>query len=106
MKTEIPKIVLPHGGYKSLIVYRKSDLIYEGTVVFCRRFLPKFGNRTVDQMTQAARDFARKHPEWSDWKPLLDSRPPETVALAQRAADLRRAVDQAAWAIRKKKGWD
>ena len=26
----IPKIVLPHGGYKKLIVYRKSDVVYEG----------------------------------------------------------------------------
>ena len=25
------------------------------TVVFCRRFLPKFGDCTVDQMVQAAR---------------------------------------------------
>ena len=50
-----PKIVLPHGGYKKLIVYRKSDVIYQGTVLFCRRFLPAHGDRTVDQMTQAAR---------------------------------------------------
>jgi len=46
---EIPKIVLPHGGYKNLIVYKKSDLIYEGTALFCRRFLPQFGDRAVDQ---------------------------------------------------------
>ena len=26
---DIPKIVLPHGGYKKLIVYRKSDAIYQ-----------------------------------------------------------------------------
>lgn len=52
---EVPKIVLPHGGYKNLIVYRKSDVIYEGTVLFCRRFLPPRGDRTVDQMIQAAR---------------------------------------------------
>ena len=50
---DIPKSVLPHGGYKKLIVYRKSDVIYQGTVVFCRRFLPAHGDRTVDQMTQA-----------------------------------------------------
>ena len=49
---DIPKIVLPHGGYKKLIVYRKSEVIYQGTVVFCRRFLPAHGDRTVDQMTQ------------------------------------------------------
>ena len=35
---EVPKIVLPHGGYRNLIVYRKSDVIYLGTVAFCRRF--------------------------------------------------------------------
>ena len=52
---EETKIVLPHGGYKKLIVYRKSDMIYEGTVAFCRRFLPPHGDRTVDQMVQAAR---------------------------------------------------
>ena len=47
-------IVLPHGGYRKLIVYRKSEVIYQGTEAFCRRFLPAHGDRTVDQMTQAA----------------------------------------------------
>jgi len=62
---EIPKIVLPHGGYRNLIVYRKSDVIYEATVLFCRRFLPKFGDRTVDQMTQAARSCKQNIAEGS-----------------------------------------
>ena len=62
---EIPKIVLPHGGYKKLIVYRKSDVIYEGTVVFCRRFLPRHGDRTVDQMVQAARSCKQNIAEGS-----------------------------------------
>lgn len=52
---EIPPIILPHGGYRKLIAYRKSETIYQGTVVFCRRFLPARGDRTVDQMVQAAR---------------------------------------------------
>lgn len=52
---EIPDIVLPHGGYRKLIAYRKSETIYQGTVLFCRRFLPARGDRTVDQMVQAAR---------------------------------------------------
>ena len=138
---DIPRIVLPHGGYKKLIVYRKSDVIYEGTVVFCRRFLPRFGDRTVDQMVQAARsckqniaegssssgtsketelrltnvaratldelmedyldylkshelatwprdderavyarDFAKAHNDWVDWKELFETRPAETLA--------------------------
>lgn len=62
---EVPKVVLPHGGYKKLIVYRKSDVIYEGTVVFCRRFLPAHGDRTVDQMVQAARSCKQNIAEGS-----------------------------------------
>lgn len=62
---EIPAIVLPHGGYRNLIVYRKSEVIYQGTVVFCRRFLSKFGDRTVDQMTQAARSCKQNIAEGS-----------------------------------------
>ena len=38
---EIPKIVLPHGGYRKLTVYDKSETLYQATVVFCRRFLPR-----------------------------------------------------------------
>jgi hypothetical protein len=62
MKT---KIILPHSGYKKLIVYKKSDIIYQGTVVFCRRFLPQYGDRTVDQMTQAARSCKQNIAEGS-----------------------------------------
>ena len=61
----IPKIVLPHGGYKKLIVYRKSEVVYQGTVAFCRRFLPAHGDRTVDQMTQAARSCKQNIAEGS-----------------------------------------
>ena len=63
-KGDLP-IVLPHGGYKKLVAYRKSDTIYQGTVVFCRRFLPKFGDRTVDQMVQAARSCKQNIAEGS-----------------------------------------
>jgi four helix bundle suffix protein len=52
---ESKKIILPHGGYKGLIVYHKSETIYQGTVLFCKRFFPAHGDRTVDQMVQAAR---------------------------------------------------
>ncbi len=61
----IPKIVLPHGGFRNLIVYKKSDVIYEGTVMFCRRFLPSHGDRTVDQMIQAARSCKQNIAEGS-----------------------------------------
>ncbi len=41
--------------WKELYFYRKSDAIFQLTVAFCERFLPKHGDRTVDQMVQAAR---------------------------------------------------
>lgn len=44
----------PHGNYRKLISYQKSEIIYDATFQFCRRFLSK-GDRTIDQMVQAAR---------------------------------------------------
>lgn len=42
-------------GYKNMYLYQKSEVLVLLTDVFCRRFLPLYGDRTVDQMTQAAR---------------------------------------------------
>ena len=41
--------------WENLYFYQKTVVLYQMTVVFCRRFLPKYGDRTVDQMVQAAR---------------------------------------------------
>ena len=41
-------------NYKELIFFRKSVALYDVTFDFCRRFLAK-GDRTIDQMVQAAR---------------------------------------------------
>jgi hypothetical protein len=43
-----------HGGYRNLITYQKSEIIYDGTVYFCNHFFKKY-DRTIDQMVQAAR---------------------------------------------------
>lgn len=43
-----------HGGYKRLLTYQKAEIIYDGTVYFCNKFLKK-PDRTIDQMIQAAR---------------------------------------------------
>lgn len=43
-----------HGGYRNLITYQKSEIIYDGTVYFTKRFFQKY-DRTIDQMVQAAR---------------------------------------------------
>lgn len=42
------------GNYKNLISYQKADTIYQITYYFCCRYLIK-GDRTIDQMIQAAR---------------------------------------------------
>ncbi len=49
-----PGFIPPHGGYESLLAYRKSQIIYDATVRFCDRFINK-RSRTHDQMVQAAR---------------------------------------------------
>ena len=41
--------------YTELFFYRKSDVLIQLTKSFCERFLPRYGDRTVDQMVQAAR---------------------------------------------------
>lgn len=42
------------GDYKKLLSYQKADVIFQITFYFCSRFLQK-GDRTIDQMVQAAR---------------------------------------------------
>jgi len=44
----------PHGGYRRLRSFQASEVIYDGTVAFCDRFVDK-RSRTHDQMVQAAR---------------------------------------------------
>ena len=48
------EIVLPHGNYQELESYQNSVIIFDATQVFCTNFLKK-GDRTIDQMIQAAR---------------------------------------------------
>ena len=55
MKQEKSEGFIPtHGGYKNLITYQKSEIIYDGTVYFTNRFFRRY-DRTIDQMVQAAR---------------------------------------------------
>ena len=41
--------------WRDAFYYQKSEVLYQLTYVFCQRFLPTHGDRTVDQMVQAAR---------------------------------------------------
>lgn len=47
--------LIPHrGNYKKLLSYQKTNIIFQITCYFCNNYLTK-GDRTVDQMIQAAR---------------------------------------------------
>ena len=52
--------------WKDLFFYRKSDVLFQLTSEFCSRFLPPRGDRTVDQMIQAARSGKQNIVEGSE----------------------------------------
>jgi len=47
-------LIPPHGGYRDLKSYQMAEIIFDGVVAFCDRFIEK-RSRTHDQMVQAAR---------------------------------------------------
>jgi four helix bundle suffix protein len=49
-----PATLRPSGGYRRLRSFQVAEIIYDGTVSFCNRFVNK-RSRTHDQMVQAAR---------------------------------------------------
>ena len=55
MKQANYKILRKPTNWRELYFYQKADTLYQLTAVFCKRFLPPYGDRTVDQMIQAAR---------------------------------------------------
>ena len=59
-------IFKPTANWRNLHLYQKSDTLYQLTVVFCRRFMPSYGDRTVDQMVQAARSGKQNVVEGSE----------------------------------------
>lgn len=50
---------------EGLRFYLRSDVLYQLTQHFCQRFLPAYGDRTVDQMVQAARSVKQNIAEGS-----------------------------------------
>ena len=67
MEADSPQKVLKQVvNYKTLHFYQKSDVLYQLTCVFCKRFLPLCGDRTVDQMVQAARSCKQNIVEGSE----------------------------------------
>ena len=52
-----PSVMRKSTVYKEIHFFRKSDVLVQLTKAFCHRFLPHYGDRTVDQMIQAARSI-------------------------------------------------
>src|SRR5262245_13463028 len=57
-------LLMPHGGYSKLRSYKVAEVVYDATVVFCRRFYPGDRRMTV-QMVQEARSGVRNISEGS-----------------------------------------
>ncbi len=62
----LPHVMRAGSRWQDLRLYHKSEVLYQLTVVFCRRFLPLYGDRTVDQMIQAARSGKQNIVEGSE----------------------------------------
>src|SRR5882724_871175 len=48
------RLLPAYGNYRELRSFQKAEIVYDLTYRFCGRFLKK-GDRTIDQMVQAAR---------------------------------------------------
>jgi restriction system protein len=64
MSDTLDRLLPPHGGYRKLRSFQTAQLIYDGTLVFCDRFIEK-RSRTHDQMVQAARSGVQNIAEGS-----------------------------------------
>ena len=60
-----PSVLRKAVVYTNLRFYQRSDVLYQMTRFFCERFLPNYGDRTVDQMIQAARSTKQNIAEGS-----------------------------------------
>lgn len=51
----LPSVQRKWVNVENLSFYKRSEVLYQLTVLFCNRFLPPYGDRTRDQMIQSAR---------------------------------------------------
>jgi len=59
-----PRLIPKYGGYRNLRSFQAAQLLYDGTVAFCNRFVDR-RSRTHDQMIQAARSGVQNIAEGS-----------------------------------------
>ena len=58
------RLIPTHGGYRKLRSFQTAQIVYDGTIIFCNRFVEK-RSRTHDQMMQAARSGVQNIAEGS-----------------------------------------
>jgi four helix bundle suffix protein len=58
------QLISSHGGFRNLHSFQCAQKVYDGTVIFCNRFIDK-KSRTHDQMVQAARSGVQNIAEGS-----------------------------------------
>ena len=64
--TPSPNVLRTATNWQELRFYQKADTLSQLTFAFCERFLPRYGDRTVDQMVQAARSGKQNIVEGSE----------------------------------------
>jgi restriction system protein len=57
-------LIPPHGGFRKLRSFQCAQAVYDGTVIFCDKFVDR-KSRTHDQMVQAARSGVQNIAEGS-----------------------------------------
>ena len=88
--TDASGFLPPHGNYRELLSYQKAEIVYDLTYRFCQRFLNK-GDRTIDQMVQAARSGKKNILEGS--KAALTSKETEIKLTNVARASLEELLD-------------
>ena len=66
------KVLKTMRPWRDAFYYQKAETLYQMTYVFCQRFLPAYGDRTVDQMVQAARSGKQNIVEGTELQELRE----------------------------------
>jgi len=84
--TKCPATLRPSGGYRRLRSFQVAEIVYDGTVSFCNRFVNK-RSRTHDQMVQAARSGRQNIAEGSRGSAISSQTELRLVNVARASLD-------------------
>src|SRR5689334_7453511 len=88
--SETPGFLPRHGNYQALLSFQKAEVLYDITFRFCHKFLSR-GDRTIDQMIQAARSGKKNILEGS--KASVTSKETELKLMGVARASLEELLD-------------